>query len=97
MISRDEVQHVAKLARLGLASKEMEKMQKELSAILEYIEKLKEVDIAKVEPTYHSMKVENVTREDKARDKKEEERVKKLLELTPKTKKGYLKVKSILK
>ena len=97
MILKDEVKHVAKLARLGLNSREIEKMQKELSAILEYIEKLKEVNISKVEPTYHSIKVENVVREDKAREDRGERRVRKLLDLTPKIKEDYLKVKSILK
>jgi len=94
MISQKEVQHIAKLARLGLTEKEIEKMQKELSSILDYIEKLKEVDISKVEPSSHLIKVENVMREDEE-SKKPKAKSQKLLELAPETKAGYLKVKSI--
>ncbi len=96
MITRKEVQHIAKLARLGITKKEEEKFAKELSSILGYIEKLKEADTSKVEPTSWSVKAENVMRDDEARSKKSEVR-RKILELVPETKAGYLKVKSILK
>jgi len=96
MISRQEVQHIAKLARLGLKEKEVEKYQKELSSILDYFEKLKEVDISKIEPTSHSIAAENVIREDEVK-REQRAKNKKLLELAPKTKNGHLKVKSILK
>ncbi len=92
MITRKGVQHIAKLARLGLTEKEIEKFQKELSSILDYIEKLKEVDISKTEPTSHSLLVENVMRSDEEIKRGLE---KKLMELAPETKEGYLKVKSI--
>jgi aspartyl-tRNA(Asn)/glutamyl-tRNA(Gln) amidotransferase subunit C len=96
MISKEEVEHIAKLARLGLTEKEIERFQKELSAILNYIEKLKEVDISKVEPTSHSIEMENVMRGDIEKPKTKNQKSKKLLELAPETKEGYLKVKSIL-
>ena len=96
MISKKEVQHIAKLARLGLAEKEIERFRRELSKILDYMEKLKEVDISKVEPTSHSIKVENVMREDRPEEEKLET-IKKLIEMAPEKKEGYLKVKSILK
>ena len=64
MITREEVQHIAKLARLGLTEQEVEKYQKELSAILGYIEKLKEVDVSKVEPTSQAVLLENIMRKD---------------------------------
>ena len=94
MISKEEVQHIAKLARLGITKKEEEKFARELSKILDYIEKLKEVDISGIEPTTHSILVENVMRKDESRKSKVESG--KLLELAPETKNGYLKVKSIL-
>ena len=94
MITREEVQHVAKLARLGITKKEEEKFTKELSSILDYIEKLKEVDVSKTEPTSHSIKVGNVMRKDEGQ--KSEVKSQKLLELAPETKDDYLKVKSIL-
>ena len=93
MISRKEVQHIAKLARLGLTEKEMGKFQKELSKILDYIEKLKKVNVSEVEPTSHSTKIENVMRADKSLKFKVQSS--KLMELAPETKNGYLKVKSI--
>jgi len=95
MISKKEVQHIAKLARLGLTEKEIEKMQKELSSILDYFEKLKKVDISKVKPTSHSIEIENVMRSDEVRSMKSEARSK-IIERAPDTKDGYLKVKSIL-
>ncbi|OIO45966.1 MAG: asparaginyl/glutamyl-tRNA amidotransferase subunit C [Parcubacteria group bacterium CG1_02_39_15] len=93
MITRKEVQHIAKLARLGLTEKEMGKFQKELSKILDYIEKLKKVNVSEVEPTSHSTKIENVMRADKSLKFKVQSS--KLMELAPETKNGYLKVKSI--
>jgi len=102
MISKEEVKHIAKLARLGLNEKEVEKFRKELSSILDYIDKLKEVDISKVEPTSHSVLVENVMRSDEFQIANfqlpgtREVGAKKLMELAPDKKNGYLKVKSIL-
>jgi len=95
MISKEEVKHIAKLARLGLIDKEIIKMQKELSSILDYMEKLKEVDVSNIEPTSHSIEVENVMRVDKAKVTKPED-PKKILGEAPSTKDGYLKVRPIL-
>ena len=94
MISKEEVKHIAKLARLGLSEKEIEKMQKELSSILDYIEKLKEVDIKQVQPTSHSVLMENIMREDLAK-KEIPERVNKLIAAAPRKEKGYIKVKAV--
>jgi len=96
MITGEEVKHIAKLARLGLTEKEIKKYQKELSLVLDYIGKLEEVDISKVEPISHSITVENVIREDEI-DKEQKTKNKKLLELAPQKKNDYLEVKSILK
>ena len=95
MISKEEVKHIAKLARLGLTEKEVKKMQRELSKILDYIEKLKEVGISNVKPTSHSIQVENVIRDDEEKSQKSKFKSQMLLELAPETKDGYLKVKSI--
>lgn len=95
MISKNQVQHIAKLARLELSGQELAKMQKELAAILDYIELLKELDISGVEPTSHSIPVENIMREDKV---KEEDRdtVTKMLGQAPDRQGDYVKVKGIL-
>jgi len=92
MITKEEVKHIAKLARLGLAEKEIEKFQKELSLILDYIEKLKEVDISNVLPESHAILVENVVRDDQINPRPGG---KKLLDLAPDKKDGFLKVKSV--
>ncbi len=96
MLTKDEVQHVAKLARLDLTEKEIDKFQKDLSAILDYFEKLKEVDVSGIEPMSHSIKVENVMRKDEE-NKEQKTGNKNLMELAPETKDGYLKVKSVIK
>jgi aspartyl-tRNA(Asn)/glutamyl-tRNA(Gln) amidotransferase subunit C len=95
MLTKEEVKHIAKLARLALAEEEIEKFQKELSSILDYIEKLKEVDVAKVKPTAQSIEMENVMRSDKENPKSKIQNSK-LLDLAPETKDGYLKTKQIL-
>lgn len=53
MISREEVLHVARLARLALPEEEIEPMARELSAVLEHIERIKELDLVGVPPTSH--------------------------------------------
>jgi len=93
MVTKEEVQHIAKLARLGLDEKEVEKFQKELSSILDYIEKLREADVSGVDPLSHPFEVKNVSRKDEVSITADSQ---KLLELAPEEKKGYLKVKSIL-
>jgi aspartyl-tRNA(Asn)/glutamyl-tRNA(Gln) amidotransferase subunit C len=94
-IGKEEVKHIAKLARLGLSEKEIEKYQKELSKILDYIEKLKEVNVSNIKATFHPLKIKNVVRED-AQLKKDINDIKKLIELMPERKGEYLKVKKIL-
>ncbi len=93
-MSKKVVKHVAKLARLGLTEKEITKFQKELSKILDYIEKLKEVEISKVEPTSHSILLKNVMRSDEVNSKVKIQESK-LMDLVPEKKEGYVKVKSI--
>ena len=64
MIDREQVLHVAKLARLELEPDEVERMSGELSKILEHIERLNELDLDEVEPTSHVVELENVLRPD---------------------------------
>ena len=67
MIDRDQVLHVARLARLRLDDGEVERMAGELSTILDHIEKIGELDLDDVEPTSHVIQVENVLRADEPR------------------------------
>ncbi len=96
MISKKEVKHIAELARLGLKESEASKFQKELSSILNYVEKLKKLDVSSVSPTSHPLAAENVFRQDEVK-KEKPSRVGKLLDSAPEKKKGYIKVKSILR
>ena len=61
-----DVPHVAKLANLPLTDEETAKFEKQLSAVLEYIKKLDEVDVSNIEPTSQVTGLENVSREDKS-------------------------------
>ena len=61
-LSKEEIQHIAKLARLELTDKELEKYGGQLSAVLNYIDQLKEVDVKGVEPTAQVTGLENVLR-----------------------------------
>jgi len=67
MISRQDVEHVARLARLTLTDAELERMRAELDAILAYIDKLSALDVEGVEPTSHAVPLVNVMRDDVAR------------------------------
>ena len=59
-ITRDEVLHVARLARLALTEDEIAKFQEQLSAILEAVGKVDELDLSGVEPTAHPLDLANV-------------------------------------
>ena len=67
MISRDDVSHVARLARLRLEAAEADRVTAELARILDHIDKIGELDLAGVEPTAHVLAVADVVRPDKPR------------------------------
>ena len=67
MIDRDQVLHVARLARLELTEPELERMAEELSGILDHVERMNELDLDGVEPTSHVVVLENVLRPDEPR------------------------------
>ena len=64
MISREDVEHVARLARLALGDAEIERMREQLNGILAYIDKLRTLDTGGVEPTSHAVPLVNVMRDD---------------------------------
>ena len=64
MISRTDVEHVARLARLQLQEAELERMREQLSGILGYIDKLAALDTSAVEPTSHAVPLVNAMRDD---------------------------------
>ena len=66
-ISLDEVRHVAKLARLELTDEEITTLQGELSALLEHVDRVRQLDTADVPPTAHPLPLVNVLRPDEPR------------------------------
>ena len=66
-ISREEVVHIARLARLELTEDELERLGTQLDAILEAVGKVAELDLSAVEPTSHPLALENVWAEDEPR------------------------------
>jgi aspartyl-tRNA(Asn)/glutamyl-tRNA(Gln) amidotransferase subunit C len=67
VIDRDQVLHVARLARLELGEDEVERMCEELSGILVHIERIGELDLEGVPPTSHVVEVTNAVRPDEPR------------------------------
>jgi aspartyl-tRNA(Asn)/glutamyl-tRNA(Gln) amidotransferase subunit C len=64
-ISKKDVEHVAKLARLGLSEAEKKLFTDQLSAILDFADNLKKLDTKDIPPTAHAIPMKNVMREDK--------------------------------
>lgn len=67
MIDRDEVLHVARLARLALGEDEIDRMARELSAVLDHVRRIGELDLDGVPPTSHVVDVVNALRADEPR------------------------------
>jgi aspartyl-tRNA(Asn)/glutamyl-tRNA(Gln) amidotransferase subunit C len=89
VIDRDQVLHVARLARLRLSENEIGRMSRELSGVLDHIEKISELDLDGVEPTSHVVELENVLRADEPRPSWARERV---LASAPDTAQGGFRV-----
>lgn len=95
MISKEEVEKIAKLARLGLSEEEIKKMEKDLSSILDYFEKLKEVDISGVEAGSYSLFFDTAGKDCREIEKNSGV-AEKIMKQAPDYKNGYFKVKAIL-
>ena len=95
MISKEQVRHIAKLARLQLQEEEVTQYQQDLSLILDYFDILKEVDTDNVEPMTHSVYHENIARADIPQSA-DPDVISHMMRLMPAVKDGFLKVKTIL-
>jgi len=91
VIDREQVLHVARLARLRLSEDEVAKMAGELSSILGHVDRIAELDLEDVKPTSHVVELENVLRPDEPRPSWPRERV---LEPAPETADGAFRVPS---
>lgn len=92
-ISKEEVNYVAGLARLAFSPEEVEKLEKELSAVLEYAQALDACDTAGVKPTEHILPVQNVFREDVV---KASLPIEKTLQNAPESEAGAFKVPKVV-
>jgi aspartyl-tRNA(Asn)/glutamyl-tRNA(Gln) amidotransferase subunit C len=93
MLSKDEVKHIAALARIGMDEKEIEKFSGELSGILDWIKQLDEVETKNVQPIGHITGMKNAVREDKIVEFENKEAI---IGLFPERKDNFDKVKSVL-
>lgn len=92
-LSREEVRHVAQLARLDFSDEEEQRMAEEMSQILDYVEKLDELDTSGVRPMSHVLDVTNVFRADEVKARIDQEQA---LEPAPETENSYFAVPKVV-
>ena len=92
-IGLKDVQHIANLARLTFDEQEMESYQYQLSRILDYIEKLNQLDTEGVPPTSHVIPIRNVMKPDEKRDIFQREDI---IANAPSTEQGYFEVTKVI-
>lgn len=93
-LTRDQVRHVAELAKLKLSDAEVELFQQQLSAILDYAARLNELDTGQIPPTAAVLPLSNVMRADACRASFPRDT---MLANAPKTEGGFIKVKAVLR
>lgn len=96
MIDKEQIEHIAKLARINLTEKEKEKFSAELSSILDYIDKLNQVDTSNIELIGKETKLNNVVRDDIEIQNQNIENRNKILKQAPKKRGDYFEVPKIL-
>lgn len=92
-LSREEVEHIADLAKLALSDEEIARYQEQLSAILEHFDQLQELETEEIPPTATVLPLRSVMRDDEARPPLERERV---LENAPDAEDGCFRVPAVL-
>ena len=92
-LTREEVLHIAHLARVALSDEDVAKFQEQLSEILEHFETLKALDTEGVEPTSHPLPLESVMRADEVRPSLSREDV---LANAPLAEDGLFRVRAVL-
>ena len=94
-LTKEEIKHIADLARLELTEAELKKYGSQLSDVLNYIDQLKEVDTTDIEPTAQITGLENALREDEKEGWSERE-TEEALRQAPELESGQIKVKRVL-
>ena len=99
MISKEETKHIAGLSRIDFSDEELEIIRQDLSEIVGYVEKLKELETADISPLNGGTELVNQMRDDTERDiaraLRSEEVVSSLVNAAPAKERGYIKVKSV--
>ena len=95
-LSKKDVKHIAKLARLGLSGKEKKKYLKDLGGILDYMEMLNEVDTKNVEPLVLVTGLKNVLRKDENFHQLDIEKVKQIISQAAEREDNFIKTKPVL-
>ena len=93
-ITKEEVLHVAHLARLEFSEEEIDLFTAQLAQILDYVNKLNELDTREVEPTYHALNLTNVFREDQVKPSLSTD---KALQNAPERENGFFVVPKVIK
>lgn len=93
-----DIDRILKLARLEIDNNEKEKLKKDFSSILGFVEKLEKLDVSNVKPMSYPIDIYNEMREDEIKQTTDDKRktAKKLIDAAPNKKDDYIKVKEIL-
>ncbi len=97
MITKEDVQHIARLARIELTKEEEDRFGHELSAILQFVEQLNEVDTTGIEPMTGGTHLEQIARADTQDQTDLEHRAASLIEQVPERKDRLIRVRSVFK
>ncbi len=95
MIIKEDVQHIAHLARIDLTKEEEERFGHELSAILQFVEQLNQVDTTGIQPMTGGTHLEQIVRKDEQVDTSIERRSGALIQATPEKKDRLVRVRSV--
>lgn len=88
-----DIEYVARLARLQLSKEERKRFAKQLGDILQYVEKLNQLDTTDIEPTAHILPMQNIWRKDKVQVSLEHELLKRIM---PEEHEGFFKVPPVI-
>ena len=92
-LSREQVLHIARLARLGLTEAEVNRLSEQLSNILENFEALQQIDTGNVPPTAQSITLQNVMKSDEATDSLPQSQI---LANAPRREENWFRVRAVL-
>jgi aspartyl-tRNA(Asn)/glutamyl-tRNA(Gln) amidotransferase subunit C len=92
-LSREEVLHVARLARIGVTEDDVSRLQQQLSSILEHFEVLRQIETEDVPPTTHTLALQSVVAPDQPWESLRQQEV---LANAPLQQDGYLRVRAVL-